>query len=422
MDESSFVDKVSRLSRVGSTMGGLALRVAGEKFLGREMDAQNYAPHLKNALGNLKGPMMKVAQFLATIPGALPEEYSKEFLELQSNAPPMSLPFVKRRMASELGPNWQRNFAQFECAAAHAASLGQVHKARLMDGRIVACKLQYPQMDMAIESDLQNLSAFLGLYHTFQKGLDTQHIQSEIRARLHEELNYTLEAENMTQYADILSVYDFVDVPSVMRELSTSRLLTMSWTSGESLLDHMPESQEERNEIARRLFHIWYMPFYRHGVIHGDPHPGNYKLLEDNRIGLLDFGCIRRFPPSFIKGVLELYRALQTDDTARAVAAYESWGFTGLSNAHIEIMNIWARLLYEPLLDNRIRPIQHEHNGVHGWETAQKVHQELKRLGGITPPQEFVFMDRAAVGLGAVFMRLKAELNWHQLFEEIAFS
>jgi hypothetical protein len=120
-----------------------------------------------------------------------------------------------------------------------------------------------------------------------------------------------------------------------------------------------------------------------------------------------------------VQGVIDLYRSLQKNDRELSVHAYESWGFQNLTTEMIDIITQWAQLLYAPLLEDRIRPIQDVADGRLGWETATKVHAELERLGGIRPPQEFVFMDRAAVGIGSVIMRLNATQNWHQLFEEL---
>jgi predicted unusual protein kinase regulating ubiquinone biosynthesis (AarF/ABC1/UbiB family) len=167
------------------------------------------------------------------------------------------------------------------------------------------------------------------------------------------------------------------------------------------------------------MFRAWYVPLYGYGVIHGDPHLGNYKVREDNSINLLDFGCVRIFPPSFVQGVITLYRALQTDDIDMAVEAYESWGFKNMNKDLIEILNMWARFLYGPILDNKIRAIGIVTKGIYGRETAQKVHQELRRIGGVKLPREFVFMDRAALGLGSVFLHLKSEVNWYKLFNEL---
>jgi predicted unusual protein kinase regulating ubiquinone biosynthesis (AarF/ABC1/UbiB family) len=176
---------------------------------------------------------------------------------------------------------------------------------------------------------------------------------------------------------------------------------------------------ETRNAIAHNMFRAWYVPFYDYGIIHGDPHLGNYTLQEDGRVNLLDFGCIRVFPPSFVRGVIDLYKSLETGDRSLAVHAYETWGFTDLSNEMLDALNIWAQFLYAPLLEDREQPIMEGESGFYGATVAGRVHSELRRLGGVTPPREFVLMDRAAIGLGSVFMHLKAEVNWHRLFHDL---
>jgi predicted unusual protein kinase regulating ubiquinone biosynthesis (AarF/ABC1/UbiB family) len=142
-------------------------------------------------------------------------------------------------------------------------------------------------------------------------------------------------------------------------------------------------------------------------------------VQSDDSINLLDFGCVRVFRPEFVGGVIDLYNALMKKDTALAVHAYETWGFSNLKKDQIEILNVWASFLYGPLMDDKVRVIGDTKNGVYGRETAQKVHQKLKEVGGVTVPREFVFMDRAALGLGSVFIHLKSEINWHRLFEDM---
>ena len=213
-------------------------------------------------------------------------------------------------------------------------------------------------------------------------------------------------------------------MPEPVAELSTKRLLTMRWLDGGPILDFAKEAPLKlRNEVALRMFRIWYVPFYYYGVIHGDPHLGNYTVAPDRTVNLLDFGCVRIFPASFVKGVIDLYHALERDDRDLAVEAYKTWGFGKLSNEMIAVLNRWARFVYGPLLDDRTRPIQERPNGPkaepEGPRLVDSVHQDIRRLGGIAPPRAFVFMDRAAVGLGSVFMHLKAEINWHRLFHEL---
>ncbi len=409
--------RVRRYAKVGTAVGGLAARLAGERYLGLKIDRLEHATDLKEALGGLKGPLMKVAQILSTIPNALPEEYATELAELQSNAPSMGWTFVKRRMATELGPDWQAKFADFSRDAAAAASLGQVHKATDADGRELACKLQYPDMGSVVEADLKQLKLVFSIYRRYDKAIDPTKIHGELSARLREELDYRREAAHMHLYTHMLDGEHMVHVPELVDDLCGDRLITMTWLTGTPLLDYIAEheSQEDRNRVALSMFRAWYVPLYYYGVIHGDPHLGNYTVRDDGSINLMDFGCIRAFRAPFVKGVIDLYKALRDDDPDLAVHAYETWGFENLSQELIDILNLWAKFVYAPLLDDRVRPIQ-EQVGQYGAGVAHKVRQELNKVGGVAPPPEFVLMDRAAIGLGSVFTHLQAEVNWHRLF------
>ncbi|CAI8395426.1 MAG: putative protein kinase UbiB [SAR116 cluster bacterium] len=416
-ERSSIGGRLRRYAQVTSTMSGLAARLAGERYLGIELDRGKHANQLREALGSLKGPLMKVAQILSTIPDALPKEYAEELAALQADAPSMGWLFVKRRMRSELGDGWEDKFESFDKKACSAASLGQVHQARYNNEK-VAVKLQYPDMDSAINADLNQLKLVFSLYERIDSAISTKDIHSELSDRLKEELDYHREALNMQLYRLMLAGENEVVLPEPIKELSTSRILTMRWVEGQKLMKYLEAepSQEDRNKVAVNMFRTWYVPFYYYGVIHGDPHLGNYSIGENLKINLMDFGSIRVFRPEFVGGVIDLYRALRDGDNELAVHAYSQWGFDGLDKEAIEILNIWAGFIYGPLLEDRIRPIQELRGGNYGRELAGKVHEELKRIGGIKPPREFVLMDRAAVGLGSVFMHLKAEVNWHQLF------
>lgn len=409
--------RLGRYARVGASVGGLAARLAGERYLGWTLDRDKHAAELRSALGGLKGPLMKAAQLLATIPDALPAEYARELGQLQANAPAMGWAFVKRRMATELGPDWQAKFARFDKDASFAASLGQVHHAVLPDGREVAAKLQYPDMASALEADLDQLKVVFAVGQRFDPAIRTDEIQAEIRTRLREELDYRREARHVALYRHMLRGEPSVHVPETVPDYSTDRLLTMSWLAGEPLLNWKARSQEERDALAINMFRAWYLPFYFYGVIHGDPHLGNYTVRPDGSVNLMDFGCVRVFPPRFVRGSIELYRALMSDDLERAVAAYEDWGFTGLSRDMIAVLNRWAAFLYGPLMDDRPRRLTEGMAEGHGRDMAQNVFGELRRMGGVRPPREFVFMDRAAIGLGSVFIHLRASINWHRLFE-----
>ena len=422
-EENRFAARAARYMRVGTNVGAVAARVAGQRLFGLESDRSRNAAELAAALGGLKGPLMKVAQLLSTIPEALPPEYARELSQLQSQAPPMGPAFVRRRMVAELGPDWASRFKSFEPEASASASLGQVHKAVSHDGRLLACKLQYPDMQSAVEADLTQLKVVFSIHARMDPAVDTREILTEIAARLREELDYELEARHMRLYAQIFDGDSLIRVPHVEDELSTKRLLTMSWLEGKPLLNYKEAPLEQRNVIARALFRAWWYPFSHYGVIHGNPHLGNYTIFEEGGvpagINLLDYGCIRTFRTPFVQGVIDLYTGLLTGNQELIVHAYETWGFKGLTQELIEAMNIWARFIYGPLLDNRERTIAEGTTpGEYGRREAFQVHKILKEKGPVVIPREFVFMDRAAIGLGGVFLHLNARMNWYRLFNE----
>ncbi|APT56798.1 AarF/ABC1/UbiB kinase family protein [Roseomonas gilardii] len=418
----SLFGEIRRMARTSGAVGGIAARVAGERYLGLKTDKSAHAEDLKAVLGGLKGPMMKVAQLLSTIPDALPEEYARELSQLQSNAPPMGWPFVRRRMSTELGPAWQSRFSAFGQEAAAAASLGQVHRATLPDGREVACKLQYPDMPSVVEADLRQLRLAMGIYARMDSSIQSDDVYAELSERLREELDYEREAAHMRLYRLMLAGEPEIRVPEPVPELTTKRLLTMTWLDGRAIQSRIDEDppQEERDAYARVLFRAWYVPFYHYGVIHGDPHLGNYQIRSDlHGINLLDFGTIRVFPPHFVTAVVRLYEAVRDGDDDKAIHAFEAWGFRNLPRETWAVLMKWARFLHEPLIDDRVRPISETQDPQFGRKVAEEVHAGLKKTGGVRPPREFVLMDRSTVGLGSAFLRLRARQNWHRLFEEL---
>jgi predicted unusual protein kinase regulating ubiquinone biosynthesis (AarF/ABC1/UbiB family) len=422
-EQNRFSARAARYVRVGTNVGAVAARIAGGRLFGLDLDQSKSAAELAAALGGLKGPIMKAAQLLSTIPEALPAEYASQLAQLQSQAPPMGPAFVRRRMQAELGPDWRSRFQDFEIEAAASASLGQVHRAVAPDGRQLAVKLQYPDMQSAVEADVNQLRMVFAIHARMDPAVETGEILQEISARLREELDYELEARHMALYAAIFRGDPLIRVPQVLPELSTKRLLTMNWLGGRRLLEYKAAPLEHRNQIARAMFRAWWFPFSHYGVIHGDPHLGNYNVFETDGhpagINLLDYGCMRTFAPRFVGGVIDLYRGLLSGDQALIVNAYETWGFRGLSKELIDVLNIWARFIYGPLLDNRERSIAEGTTpGEYGRREAFTVHKALKEKGPVKVPREFVFMDRAAIGLGGVFLHLDARLNYYRIFNE----
>ena len=418
--------RATRYARLGVNAGALAARVGMNRLRGGTR--QDDAKALASALGSLKGPMMKVAQFLSTIPDAVPADYASELMRLQSHAPAMGPAFVRRRMQAELGADWRQRFSDFDLKPAAAASLGQVHRAKFLEGESLACKLQSPDMASAVETDLSQLDLLFSLHRRIGGAIETRNIAREIRERVREELDYVREAKIARLYRLMLADRPFVRVPRVEESLSTRRLLTLEWLEGEPLVAFETAAQSARDAIAVGLFDAWWRPFLRYGIIHGDPHLGNYAVVasgegekrEVEAINLFDYGCVRIFPSRFVLGVVGLYRALRANDAERIAAAYEMWGFPKLSRGTAEAMTLWARFICGPILDDRVRTAA---DGVkpseYGRREVGAVMRALRAEGGGLPvPREFVFLERATIGLGSAFLRLGARLNFHRMFED----
>ena len=422
LDKDKFSKRASRYIQLTGQVGGLLTKLGANRFLGVNIDKDKHALNLKKDLGEIKGPFMKIAQFISMIPDALPIEYSNQLMQLQSHAPSMGELFVKRRMENELGENWKNFFLDFNTSASYAASLGQVHKAKLKNGDLVACKLQYPDMQSAVNVDLNQLRIILNLFEKYNKAIKTKKIFLEIKDRLVEEIDYENEINNIKIFKKIFEFNKFVNIPKIYRNCSTKRLITMSWLEGLSLDEMLRYSKNKKNlseRIATNIFNTWYMPFYKFCVIHGDPHFGNYSFKKNGDINLFDFGCVRFFPIKFVKAVLNLYYALEKKDEDLMVEAYKTWGFKKINKKLIKVLNLWASYIYGPLLEDKKRLIQGEKKKGYGFDIVNNVYKELRKIGGVEPPKEFVFMDRAAIGMGSLFMKLDVKLNWHNLFKNL---
>ena len=216
-DEDSFTGRVRRYARVASAMARARARLAGERYLGVPIDRERHAADLKAALGGIKGPLMKVAQLLATIPDALPEEYVRELVQLQANAPAMGWPFVRRRMAGELGPDWQSRFRDFDRTAARAASLGQVHRADRARRHRARLQIAISRMASAVEADLRQLKLAMGLYERYDRGGHDRRDPCRDRRPAARGVDYQREAAHMRLYGEILKDEPGVAVPRADR-------------------------------------------------------------------------------------------------------------------------------------------------------------------------------------------------------------
>ena len=278
-------------------------------------------------------------------------------------------------------------------------------------------------MQSAVEADLSQLNLLFALRKRFDPAIDATEIKDEIADRLREELDYKREAKHVALYREMLAERAAHPCAqgvagSIDRAPAHPRL-----AEGDEDARAQEDPLEVRNRLATAMFTAWWFPFSRFGVIHGDPHLGNYTVFQEGGdAGRHQFARLRLHPHFSAelrrRGGRSLPGPAHGDD-ALVVHAYETWGFKRLSREIIDILNIWARFIYGPLLDDRVRTIADGVKpGEYGRKEAFRVHQALKQKGPVTVPREFVFMDRAAIGLGAVFLHLAAELNFYRLFNE----
>ncbi|AOS61810.1 ABC1 kinase family protein [Actinoalloteichus hymeniacidonis] len=299
---------VQRTAKLASLPLGAAGRVAagwGRRLAGQSAENVNADVTAKTAeqvfavLGQLKGGAMKFGQALSVFEAAVPEEMAEPYREaltkLQSAAPPMTAKSVHRVLAEQLGSRWTTRFAEFDDEATAAASIGQVHRAVWHDGREVAVKIQYPGADEALLADLRQLRRFSKLFQMLVPGTEVKPLLAELEARMSEELDYRSEADNQRQFAAGFEGDDEVMIPRIIA--SAPKVVVSEWAAGtpfSQIIRDGTQEQRDRAGYALSLFH--FSSPARTGLLHGDPHPGNYMLLPDGRLCVLDFGAVARLP------------------------------------------------------------------------------------------------------------------------------
>ena len=366
----------------------------------------------------MRGPMVKIAQLTAMVPELLPEPYRRALLELCDQVPPMPWGLAKRCMAESLGPNWERLFDTFDSKARFAASLGQVHAARLHSGQRVACKIQYPSVSLSLESDLQSLGWVLRFYDKWSRAIRTQNLHEELCTRLRQELDYSQEARHIHHFRSLFQDHPFVTLPTVVSHLSTKDVLTLSWLEGKTMNQAKTQPQEVRNRIAAQLIHAWYRPFFQAGWMHGDPHQGNVTWHEQG-INLLDWGCARSFSKTFVRGIIQLYEGTLHNNPAQRHDAYAQWGVHPLNKATCEGLDLWTGFLMAPFVHPRACALSDVSCPTQGKAIAQQAHTSFRQAGGVTLPADLLIFDRVAVVLGSLIMQLDAKAVWSDLWQGV---
>jgi predicted unusual protein kinase regulating ubiquinone biosynthesis (AarF/ABC1/UbiB family) len=371
-------------------------------------------------LGQMKGAMMKVGQLLGFILEGLPEDAQRALATLQADAPPMAPELAATVVRDELGDEPRRLFRHWETEPIAAASVGQVHRAVLFDGRRVAVKVQYPGVDTAILADLANAEILYGLFSAFAlKGLDVKALVDELRHRMGDELDYRLEADNQAEFADSYRDHPYISVPDVVRERSTRRVLTTEWVDGRPWAQFLATADAAgRQRAGEILFRFAQGSIHRLGVFNGDPHPGNYRFLSDGRIAFLDFGLVKRWTPGEWEALAPCLDAILACDPDQLLVAMEQVGFLpprhGLDP---QAVFTYVSTPYRPYLTERF---QFTRDFVA--DTVQRVadirgpHAEV--VERLNLPASFVILDRVVWGVSALLGKLEAEGPWRAILAE----
>ena len=427
---------LARLLRLGSLVGRVGASVAVEQLVslvlfGPSRQAHQLANLVLNAerivreLGQLKGAAMKVGQMLSLQDSLLPPEVTGVLAALQRQAPPIPFAVVQRQLDAEL-PGWRNTIAQLEPQAIAAASIGQVHRGVLADGRPVAVKIQYPGIDSIIEADLVNLRRLLQSLFALFTDADFAPVWGEVRDRLREELDYVNEAENLRRMAELWAGSEQVVIPGVIDAASSRRVLTMDYVAGYTVneaCDQRTRPDDEQRMQALRdrwgavLFDFMLRGLFEHRLIHADPNLSNFSFLADGRVVVYDFGCVKSVPPNIADGYRELARAALDGRRSEVPALLAAMGVTTASGAPV------SAGLIAPALDLVFKVLDEARPYRFGYDDQllrQVIDNNLIHFGeakDIRFPHDIVFINRTAAGHYGNLSRLRAAAPWRTMVE-----
>jgi predicted unusual protein kinase regulating ubiquinone biosynthesis (AarF/ABC1/UbiB family) len=416
-----------QLSRFGAA-AWVRLRIARlrSRFVGEEKQREirqqaivQTADDALEVMGSMKGAMMKLAQFASFQPG-MPEQAREKLKALQADAPTMSSELAAQCVVRELGAHPSEVFGRFDLEPIAAASIGQVHRARTKDGREVAVKIQYPGVDDAIRSDLDNAGMFIKTMTTaMQEDVDFSSHLAEVAQRVGEELDYVAEASYQRRFAETYAGHPFVQIPDVLDELTTPRVLTTSFVEGRRFYDVLSDGQDTRNRIGEIIFRFAFNSVFVHGLFSGDPHPGNYLFPGDGRVCFLDFGLVKQLDPSEREILTSPMKAMLTGDRR---ALRESLGVLGVLRPGSEVDEELLWELFVQILGpvDADRVVRCEMDEPRRDEGRRERFRALRNE--IDFPADVIFFMRYRRGTWAVLSHLGAEANWHRILREIVFG
>ncbi|MDP9388477.1 MAG: AarF/ABC1/UbiB kinase family protein [Actinomycetota bacterium] len=385
-----------------------------------EQFAIRSAEDVAKVLGGMKGAIMKAGQMLSFIADGLPPEAKAALATLQADVPPMAPSLAERVIREELGADPEQLFLDWDPVPVAAASIGQVHRAVMPDGRIVAVKVQYPGVDTAIRSDLDNAELLYGLFAQFAlKSLDVKALVDELRARMADELDYRHEAGCQTDFAERYAGHPFIRVPVVVPERSARRVLTSEWVGGmrwdEFLAGADQAAKDRAGEVIMRFAQG---SIHLHGVFNGDPHPGNYRFHDDGSVTFLDFGLVKRWAPGEFDRLSPVLDAILDEDPQALVRTSVAANFLAADHGFDPAFVFeYVRGPYEPFLTDRFTYTRE-------WtaKALQTVIDVQGRYGELIKklnmPTSYVILDRVVWGVSALLSRLEATNNWRGILSE----
>ena len=379
------------------------------------------AEDVAEVLGGMKGAIMKAGQMISFIAEGLPPEARAALATLQADVPPMAPSLAEGVVEAELGQHPERLFLQWEPVPVAAASIGQVHRAVTRDGREVAVKVQYPGVDRAIRSDLDNAELLYGLFASFAlKNMDVKPMVDELRSRMGDELDYRLEAVCQAEFAERYRDHPFIHVPDVIPSLSSRRVITSEWVGGLTWARFIDSATpEQKRTAAEILFRFAEGSIWHHRVFNGDPHPGNYRFHPDKgRVTFLDFGLVKRWAPGELETLSPILDAILDQDPEGTMGALETAGF--LPAGH----GLTAGRIYEyvsgPYLPFQVDEFTYDPDFV--GRTLQRMLDIQGEFGDVirllNMPPSYVILDRVVWGMSALFGRMGATGNWRGLLGE----
>jgi predicted unusual protein kinase regulating ubiquinone biosynthesis (AarF/ABC1/UbiB family) len=365
----------------------------------------------------MKGAAMKLGQMVSMEGDLLPPEVRAVLSKLQNEAPPMGWDIVAKTLDEELGAPPERLFAEFEQAPMAAASLGQVHRARLKDGRAVAVKVQYPGMAEALASDLDNVGALVKAVAKASKSLDGRTYYQELRAQMALELDYRREARLAVEFAQAASPFEDLRVPEVIDRLTAGRVLTLELLEGPTLKTFLASEapNEDRFRVASQLIRAIYGPFLLAGAMHADPHPGNFLVMPDGKLGVLDFGAVKTFSDGFRAPHLRLFHDYLRNVPYDVVEHVHDLGF------HSDLGEDEVRSLLTEFLEIHRRPLKTDEYDYAADEIVSDTRKLAAERAGdflkLRPPSEGVLFVRSAGGLAQNLKLLGAKGNYREVYE-----